>query len=282
MKLGVVVEGGEARTYYAAGVMDILMKEGIFPDYIIGSGLGIAHAVSYVSRQYGRSYKIGVHHSYRTQYSGLRHLLKPSNRCYYNLDYLFNKIPNEILPFDYDTFNESGCRVYATATNLETGKAEHFPVEPDKDIKNVILASWSKPFGFPKAELNGKRYLDGIYAEPISYKKALEECDKVIVITIREKRYLKLDHRSIFFEKLRMRKYPEFVKLLKNRDEIYHQCTEELKALEKGGRVFVIRPDSTIGWKNIEYNPNKIRKIYRRGYNNAKQLIGQIRNYIEM
>jgi len=57
---------------------------------------------------------------------------------------------------------------------------------------------------------------------------------------------------------------------------------EGLKQLEEEGKVFVIRPDSTIGWKRIEYNPNMIRKVYRCGYNEAKQIIQQIREYIEM
>ena len=281
MKLGIVVEGGATRAYFAVGVMDILIKEGIYPDFVVGSGQGVASALSYVSRQYGRSYKIGVHHSYRTKYSGIRHLLRPSNHCYYNLDYIFNTIPNELLPFDYDTFKESGCQVLAAVTNVETGKAEFLPVHPDKDMDKVVLASWAQPVWFPKVEIDGKRYMDGAFAQPIAFDKALEECDKVIVITTREKRYEKLHHRGTGLVSMLYRKYPELVKLIKNRAEIYHSCTEQLKQLEEEGKVFVIRPDSTIGWKRIEYNPNMIRKVYRRGYNEAKQIIQQIRNYID-
>jgi len=282
MKLGIVVEGGATRAYFAVGVMDILIKEGIYPDFVVGSGQGVASALSYVSRQYGRSYKIGVHHSYRTKYSGIRHLLRPSNRCYYNLDYIFNTIPNELIPFDYDAFKASGCQVLAAVTNVETGKAEFLPVHPDKDMDKVILASWVQPVWFPKVEIDGKRYMDGAFAQPIAFDKALEECDKVIVITTREKRYEKLHHRGAGLVSMLYRKYPELVKLIKNRAEIYHSCTEQLKQLEEEGKVFVIRPDSTIGWKRIEYNPNMIRKVYRCGYNEAKQIIQQIREYIEM
>lgn len=281
MKLGVVVEGGAARTYFAAGVMDILIKEGIKPDFVVGSAMGVAKALSYVSGQYGRSYYIGVHYSYRTKYSGIRHLLRPSNRCYYNLDFIFNKIPNEVVPFDYDAFNESGCEVLAAVTNMETGKAEYLPVHPDKDMDKVLLATWAKPILFPKVEIDGKRYMDGTYADPISYDKALQSCDKVIVITNREKHYAKLNLAGIKFAAWSCRKFPEFVNLLKNRAEIYHNCTERLKLLEAEGKVFVIRPDSTIGWKRIEYNPDTLRRIYRRGYNEAKQVIQQIRNYID-
>ncbi len=281
MKLGVVVEGGGARSNFAVGVMDILMKEGIYADYIIGSGKGIANALSYASKQYGRSYQIAVHHSYRTHYCGVKHLLNPTNRCFYNLDFIFNIMPNERNPFDFEEYKASGCQVYAAVTNVETGKAEYLPIDYDNGGDKVILASWAEPLGFPKVVIDGKRYMDGAYAEPISYKKALEACDKVIVITTREKRYEKLSKKGVCLSRWRMRKYPEFVKLIKNRDEIYSQCTDELHRLEEERRVFVIRPDSTVGWKEVEYDPNQIRRMYRRGYNNAKQVIEQIKNYIE-
>lgn len=282
MKLGIVVEGGGARTYFASGVMDILLKEGIRPDFVVGSGAGIAKALSYVSGQYGRCYRIGVHHSYRVRYSGLRHLLRPSNRCYYNIKYVLDTIPNETHPFDYEAFVNSGCKVLASVTNMETGRAEYLPVHPDADMQKVLLATWAKPLFFPKVEIDGKRYMDGSYAVPIAFDKALEECDKVIVITTKEKRYMKFSHIGYQTAIRACRKYPEFVKLIENHDEIYHDYTEKLKALEAEGKVFVIRPESTIGWKRIEYNPNNIRMVYRRGYNHAKQVIQQIKEYIEM
>ena len=58
--LGLVVEGGASRAYYACGVMDGLLDAKIYADYVVGTSAGIANAVSYVSRQKGRNYKIGT------------------------------------------------------------------------------------------------------------------------------------------------------------------------------------------------------------------------------
>ena len=55
MKIGLVVEGGAARTYYSCGVMDEMLKENIYADYVIGTSAGISNAVSYVSKQIGRN-----------------------------------------------------------------------------------------------------------------------------------------------------------------------------------------------------------------------------------
>ena len=85
MKLGLVLEGGASRGYFSVGVMDALMEENIWADYVIGASAGIANGVSYVSRQKGRSLKIGMDYLPTKQYMGKRHLLDPKNRCLYNL-----------------------------------------------------------------------------------------------------------------------------------------------------------------------------------------------------
>ena len=70
MKLGLVVEGGAARTYYSCGVMDEMLRENIIADYIIGTSAGIANAVSYASKQIGRNYIIGTEYLHDKRYMG--------------------------------------------------------------------------------------------------------------------------------------------------------------------------------------------------------------------
>ena len=60
MKIGLVVEGGASRTFYSCGVMDEMLRENIYADYVIGTSAGISNAVSYVSKQIGRNYIIGT------------------------------------------------------------------------------------------------------------------------------------------------------------------------------------------------------------------------------
>ena len=59
-KLGLVLEGGASRTYYTCGILDRLLDDGIYADYVIGTSAGIANGVSYISRQRGRNYIIGT------------------------------------------------------------------------------------------------------------------------------------------------------------------------------------------------------------------------------
>ena len=59
LKTALVLEGGASRAYFSNGVMDCLMDNDIYANYVIGTSAGIANGLSYVSRQRGRSLELG-------------------------------------------------------------------------------------------------------------------------------------------------------------------------------------------------------------------------------
>ena len=54
MKKGLVLEGGAMRGMFTAGVMDVLMENGVEFDSIVGVSAGAAFGVNYKSGQIGR------------------------------------------------------------------------------------------------------------------------------------------------------------------------------------------------------------------------------------
>ena len=54
-KVCLVLEGGAMRGIYTAGVVDVLLKEKIHVDAIIGTSAGALFGINYVSKQKGRS-----------------------------------------------------------------------------------------------------------------------------------------------------------------------------------------------------------------------------------
>ena len=54
-ELGLVLEGGAVRGIYTAGVLDVLMENGVQADMVIGTSAGCIHGCTYVSGQAGRS-----------------------------------------------------------------------------------------------------------------------------------------------------------------------------------------------------------------------------------
>ena len=268
MKTGLVLEGGALRTIFSAGVCDAFLDGGLpMPDYTIGVSAGIAYGVSYLSRQSRRNLKLVTTYANDSRYMSMRNLLDRRNRSYFGLKFAYETIPNQLLPFDYDTFEAYPGTVEAVVTNVNTGKAEYLPV-PRRDAPNLVLeATCAIPLMFPVIEVDGQPYLDGGCADPIPWKRAFEVgCDRVVVILTRERDYRKDSDGSFRMVKSTFRKSPEFVEAMRTRAERYNASREELFALEREGKVLVIAPEDTLGCSRTEKDLEGLRGLWQTGY----------------
>lgn len=280
--LGITMEGGASRTVFSCGVLDVLMEENIVADCFVGVSAGISFGISYLSGQHGRNYTLATEYMPKKKYMHPMHLLNPKNRSIYNLDYVFDEVPNKLLPFDYDALKRYPGKAFAVLTNVDTAEAEYHEI-PRDDRKSIYLrASCALPMLFPIFTINGHRYMDGGIADSIPYKKAMAEgCDKNIVILTREASYRKRTDRATEIAARKFKKYPEFSAALMSRAERYNNANEELLKLEKEGRVFIFRPDSTEGIGRTESDAKVLASLYDKGYNQAKQRLGELKEYLK-
>lgn len=205
MKTVLVLEGGALRTIYSTGVMDAMLSKDLMVDYVIGVSAGIAYGVSYVSKQPQRNLEILTRFVNDRRYMGLKNLVDKHNRSYFGLEFSYETIPNELVPFDYDTFAAFPGHVEAVVTNLDTGKAEYMEV-PRRDEKFLLLqATCALPLMFPIYHLDGKPYLDGGAADAIPFRRAFEQgCDRAVVILTKPRDFVRkaeklqrLDRKSV-------------------------------------------------------------------------------------
>lgn len=280
MKTGIVLEGGALRTIFSSGVCDGLLEADLLPDYVIGVSAGIAYGVSYVSRQKGRNLEIVTKYANDKRYMGLRNLLVPSNRCYFGLRFTYETIPNELIPFDYDTFAAYPGEVEAVVTNLKSGQAEYLPV-PRRDEGFLLLqATCAMPLLFPIFWLDGMPCLDGGSADGIPYRRAFEMgCDRVVVVLTRERSYRRQPEKLQPLIDLRYHRYPNFCQTMRTRAERYNACREELFRLEKEGKVLLIAPESTQGFSRVERDLDKIRALWKDGYDQGLARSEEIRAF---
>ena len=280
MKTSIVLEGGALRTIFSSGVCDGLLEADLLPDYVIGVSAGIAYGVSYVSRQKGRNLEIVTKYANDKRYMGVRNLLDPSNRCYFGLRFTYETIPNELVPFDYDTFAAYPGEVEAVVTNLESGQAEYLPV-PRRDNGFLLLqATCAMPLLFPIFRLNGMPCLDGGSSDGIPYRRAFDMgCDRVVVVLTRERSYRRQPEKLQRLIDLRYHRYPNFCETMRTRAERYNACREELFQLEKEGKVLLIAPESTQGFSRVERDLDKIRALWKDGYDQGLARSGEIRTF---
>ena len=123
-KATMVLEGGATRGVFTSGALDLLMEKGIYTSHVIGVSAGACNALSYVSKQPGRTRDCMIPKDKSgNYYYGLRDFVK--EKSIMNMDLIFDKFPNELIPFDFDTYFNSETECELVTTNCLTGRAEY-------------------------------------------------------------------------------------------------------------------------------------------------------------
>lgn len=278
-KVGLVLEGGGMRGLYTAGILDFFMEKDLYFPYVIGVSAGACNAASYISKQKERSKRINIDYVKNPRYLSYRNLVK--EKSIFGMDFLFNEIPNKLEPFDYTTFHSSEQRFIIGTTDCETGNSLYFDKNKCKDILGVLRASSSIPLLSPVVEVEGKKLLDGGVADSIPIKKAIEDGFKRnIIILTRNKEYRKKPYKFKLFVKRSYSKYPKLVDKIFNRYKIYNNTLDYIEELENKYKAFVIRPSKPLKVDRLEKNPEKLKELYKMGYEDAKNLYFKMKEWI--
>ncbi|MDR2909146.1 MAG: patatin family protein [Oscillospiraceae bacterium] len=263
-KAALVLEGGGMRGVYTCGVLDAFLKERIIFPVAYGVSAGVCHACSYFSRQPGRAFRTVYDYSGDRRYMSLKSLVTTGE--YFGVDMVYRRIPEELLPFDFDTFAAKGEKLYAAVTDCRTGKAGYLPVGDLRRDMDVIRASSSLPLLSRPVVIGGVPYLDGGITDSIPIKKALEDGSRLnIAVLTRSGDYRKSPGRSAGMVRLRYPQYPALAKAVADRHSHYNRALELVEEEEKAGRAVVIRPGKRVELDRLERDKNKLLALYRDG-----------------
>ena len=281
MKTGIVLEGGAIRTMFSSGVCDGLLTRGLLPDYVIGVSAGIAYGVSYVSRQEGRNMEIMERYINDRRYMGLGNLLRRDNRAYFGLDFVYDTVPNQLIPFDYDAFAAYPGEVEAVVTDLATGLPRYVPVDRRDKTFQILRATCAMPLLFPTFTVEGAPCLDGGAADAIPYERAFAKgCDRLLVVLTKERPYRRQPEKLQPLINLWYRKYPKFCQVMAHRHQTYNQSRERLFQLEREGKVLLFAPESTAGFHRTERDVEKIRALWQQGRDQALARLDEVEAFL--
>ena len=282
MKTGIVLEGGAIRTIFSTGVCDALLTRGLMTDYVIGVSAGIAYGVSYVSKQSRRNLDIMVRYINDKRYMGWENLLRRGNHAYFGLDFVFETIPKQLVPFDYDTFAAYPGEVEAVVTNMDTGRPEYFPVERGDDRLKLLQATCALPFLFPVYTIQGRPYMDGGASDAIPFERAFAKgCDRLIIVLTRERGYVRRPEKLRHLIDLAYHKYPGFCEAMRHRADTYNKVRGRLFQLEREGKVLLFAPKSTVGFHRTERDIDKIKALWQDGYDQGIARLDEVETFLK-
>ena len=274
-----ILEGGTLRPIFSAGVMDALLDNNITFPYCIGVSAGITNGVSYISKQKGRNLEVVTKYRNDNRYLSYRNFLRC--KSIFGLDFVFDEIPNNLIPFDMDTYRKYPGKVLVGVTNAHTGKTEYLNGKDLDDKATMLRATCAIPLLFPVIKINGKEYYDGGLCDPIPIKKAIDDGNtKHLIVLTQPKGYKKeLSKKNILVAKLLNKKYPNLKTPLLNRHNHYNETVKFCEQLENEGKVLILRPEYNLD--SFEKDINKLKSSYDHGYNLAINHLSEIKKLFD-
>lgn len=265
-KTCIVLEGGGLRGAFTSGVLEYFLENNVSFDRVVGVSAGACVGASYISKQRGRNRKVNVEYPSDKRYMGFRHLITTGS--YFNMKFVFEEIPNQLVPFDEQAFYKNPSEFDVIATSLDNGQSVVFS---RKDFKNIslnkaLVASSSIPMLAKPVNINGKLYFDGGVSDSIPVKYALSQHEKAVVVLTRPRGYRKEKLSNKLLYEVTFRKYPEFLKVLLSRNEEYNQTLDFCDQMEKEGKLFIIAPSPEFMIGRTEQNFEKRLNLYNHGY----------------
>ena len=188
-KTGLVLEGGGMRGVFTCGVLDAFMKHDLYFNYVVAVSAGACNGMSYISRQPRRARLSNIDILAKYDYIGLKHLLRQG--CIFDPDLIYDRLPNELIPFDWETYFKNSHTFEMVTTNCRTGMAEYLSEHKDKDrCMSIVRASSSLPYVSKIVEVDGVPMLDGGIVDSIPLMRAIKMgYKKNVVILTRNKGY---------------------------------------------------------------------------------------------
>lgn len=281
-KKGLILEGGAMRGLFTAGVMDVLMENGVEFDGIIGVSAGAAFGCNYKSGQIGRALRYNIKYCRDKRYCGINSLLKSGN--IYNTDFCYGEVPLSLDKFDFDAYLKNPAEFYVVCTDVESGRPVYHKYTGAEDSGfDWIRASASMPLVSQIVNIDGKKLLDGGISDsiPVKYFESIGYNKNVAVLT-QTKEYRKGKNRMMSLIRRRYKMYPKLIEVAENRFLMYNAQKEYVSKREAEGELFVIRPDEPIPVGRVEKNPKKLKLAYDIGRSTANKKLDGLIAYLGM
>ena len=278
---GLVLEGGAMRGLWTAGVTDVMMEGGIWPDALIGVSAGAAFGCNYKSRQPGRAIRYNTRFANDSRYSGLRSLLTSGD--YFNARFGYHVVPYEYDLFDVAAFESNPMSFIVVCTDVETGQAVYHDMKRvDYDELEWLRASASMPLASKVVSVGGRKLLDGGVSDsiPLAYAERAGYQRNVVILT-QPLGYRKEPNRLMPLMRVALRKYPLMVKALGERHLMYNRQLEYVAQAEREGRCLVIRPDEKIPIGHVSHDADLMRKVYETGRLVGERYIDRVRQFYD-
>ena len=267
---GLVLERGGMRGVFTSGVLDAFMKHHVEFPYVVAVSAGACNGMSYISRQPRRARFSNIDLLQKYGYLSLRNLLVKGS--IFDPELLYERFPNDILPFDYEAFGRNPATFEMVTTNCLTGLAEYLTERTDRRrMMAIVKASSSLPYVAQITQVDGIPMLDGGIVDSIPVQRSIETGHPVNVVVMTRNRGYRSTEGDHKVPRFLYGEYPRLRVALSHRVEVYNRQLEMVERMEQWGDVIVIRPQKPMEVGRVCRDPEKLERLYQEGYQEGEK-----------
>lgn len=262
---GLVLEGGGMRGVFTSGVLDAFMKHDLYFPYVVAVSAGALNGLSYMSRQPRRARYSNIDMLRKYDYISLKRLLTKGS--IFDPNILYERFPNEIVPFDYQAYRENPATFEMVTTNCITGRAEYLSEKEDaRRMTAIAKATSSLPYVAQITYVDGVPMLDGGIVDSIPVVRAIDKGFSPNVVILTRNRGFRSSELDIKVPKLFYGEYPRLRVALSRRVEEYNKQLELIERMEDWGEVICIRPERQMEVDRFCRDVEKLEALYEEGF----------------
>ncbi len=264
-KTGLVLEGGGMRGVFTSGVLDAFMKHELYFPYVVAVSAGACNGLSYMSRQPRRARYSNIDMLRKYDYISLKSLLTQGS--IFDPNILYERFPNEIVPFDYDAYRRNPAVFEMVTTNCQTGRAEYLSERTDPQrLTAIVKASSSLPYVAQITYVDGTPMLDGGIVDSIPVVRAIDKGFTPNVVILTRNRGYRSSEPDIKVPRLFYGEYPRLRVALSHRVEEYNKQLELVERMEDWGEIVCIRPERPMEVDRLCRDVEKLEALYEEGF----------------
>lgn len=274
-RVAFILAGGASRGAYQAGCVKRLEEEGVVPDLIIGSSIGVCNSLVYVS---GGADALWAFWSRAVSLPRVLDVSLTRNallgNSFFSMDRMTRWIEAEV---DLDRCYRSDTELTYVVTNMSAGREElrGNRTEPDVDrFRTVTRIGYAIPVLHPLIELDGDMYADGgfLWNVPFEYAEDWGATD-VYILSVVPSELPRADSLR-FVPQVAARMYEVFWRTFGNSSYLEKRLED---GKYHGINVTVLEPSPETGMFDplgmINAHPGKSKRLLWDGYRDTERVL---------
>lgn len=261
-KVGLVLEGGGMRGAYTAGVLDWLLENELYFDYVTGISSGALYASMYMLRKRDTLRVSAIDVAADKRNVGIRPILNEKTIIGY--EFLFEEITQN-LDFPLETMDQVEGEIEIGVYDMEAQKTVWISKDQIAKHPRFVQAACVLPIFGKQVKIDGKHYMDGGITTMIPIEQSIKAgCTKHMVVTTKSMDFVRKEQN--FFQKhlLRFiyRKFPKLISDFESRKTVYYEERDSIESLVASGNGLYMYPTQELGVSRFGGDAERFEQLF--------------------